>query len=190
MHRGKHHLTLLLALALLLACAAPLSPAAAEERHTFVCGDFAYVLLPDGTAEIVGYTGTTEQELALPAQLDGAAVSGIGDSAFAGCRSLTGVTLPAGLRRIGDEAFSCCDSLTELVIPDGVTRIGKKAFQWCTRLTSVTIPDSVASIGDQVFLHADLLTSVIVGRGSYAEKYCRYHDLPYTYPDSADWLND
>ena len=338
--RGKRPLSLLLAL--LLACAAPLSPAAAEERQSFVCGDYSYALLPDGTAEIVGYTGTTVHELTLPAELDGYAVSGVGDSAFAECYSLTSVTfpesilhvgvnpfehcdnlsrylvpdghptlaaagsalyskadnrlicyprtrstpksceipegitaigdrafswcfyvesitipdsvtsigemaffgchaltslaipegvtrirsdcfyscsamtgitlpqslthiddrafywcsalsditLPAGLQRIGDEAFTCCDSLTEVVIPDGVTHIGEKAFQWCASLTSVTIPDSVTSIGDQVFLHSDLLTSVIVGRGSYAEKYCQYHDLPYAYPDSANWLSD
>ena len=46
-------------------------------------GDFKYALRSDGTAEITAYGGTAGV-LAIPAELDGHAVTVIGDGAFAG----------------------------------------------------------------------------------------------------------
>lgn len=89
-------------------------------------------------------------------------VTSIGDRAFSGCRSLSGVTIPDGVISIGDSAFSGCRSLAGVTIPDGVTSIGKYAFAWCESLTSVTIPDSVTSIGDGAFSGCTNLTEIHV----------------------------
>ena len=78
-------------------------------------------------------------------------VTRIGDSAFSGCTSLTGITIPDSVTSIGDYAFDGCTSLTSVTIPDSVTSIGNYAFYGCSSLTSVTIPDSVTSIGGYVF---------------------------------------
>lgn len=78
-------------------------------------------------------------------------VTRIGDSAFAGCSSLTSITIPAGVISIGSYAFSGCSSLTSLTIPDGVTSIGRYVFEDCSSLTSLTIPASVTGFGDSWF---------------------------------------
>ena len=55
-------------------------------------------------------------------------VTGIGGSAFYGCRSLTSITIPNGVTSIGESAFFDCWSLTSITIPESVTSIGNDAF--------------------------------------------------------------
>ncbi len=75
----------------------------------------------------------------------------IAGSAFSGCASLSGITIPDSVTSIGWNAFSGCTSLTSITIPDGVTSIGGDAFYGCEALKSITIPDGVTSIGDSAF---------------------------------------
>ena len=70
-----------------------------------------------------------------------------------------------------------------------VTSIGYGAFAGCTFLTSVSIPDSVTSIGDSAFYYCFILT-LTVPRNSYALEYAKTNNIPYTYPDANDWLNN
>ena len=131
------------------------------EPETFASGDFTYVLLDDGTAEITKYKGK-DKVLTLPSQLDHHSVTVIGDQAFAVCSTLTSVTIPDSVTTIGDSAFTCCSSLTAISIPDSITAIGGAAFSYCSNLT------------------------LTVGRNSYAAQYCKENGLNYTYPDSLD----
>ena len=116
-------------------------------------------------------------------------IAAIGDSAFSSCDSLTSVTIPSSVITIGDGAFSSCDSLTSVSIPDSVTSIGDYAFAGCGSLTSVSIPDSVTSIGDYAFAGCGSLT-LTVPRNSYAAEYAKANNIPYTYPDANDCLNN
>lgn len=70
-----------------------------------------------------------------------------------------------------------------------VTAIGDYAFARCYSLTSVSIPDSVTSIGDYAFAGRSNLT-LTVPRSSYAAEYAKTNNIPYTYPDANDWLNN
>ena len=131
-----------LLMVVVMMCACWTGAVADEERKTFTSGDYEYALLDDGTVEIAGYKGSADL-LAIPAELDGKAVTSIGDY----------------------------------------------AFLFCGSLTSVSIPDSVTSIGDYAFAGRSNLT-LTVPRNSYALEYAKTNNIPYTYPDANDWLNN
>ena len=101
-------------------------------------------------------------KLVIPATIEGKTVTSIGYMAFAGCTSLTSITIPDGVTSIDRAAFWHCASLTSIKIPDSVTSIGGRAFHECKNLTSITIPDSVTSIGRSAFIGCTSLTTIEV----------------------------
>ncbi|MGM9552901.1 MAG: leucine-rich repeat protein, partial [Faecousia sp.] len=90
---------------------------------------------------------------------------GIAPSAFSGCSSLTGVTIPDSVISLGSYAFEGCSGLTSVTIPEGVTSIHDGLFRYCTGLTSVTIPDGVSSIGYDAFRGCSNLTNATIPNG-------------------------
>jgi hypothetical protein len=114
----------------------------------------------NGQITITGYNGSAAT-VEIPATIDGLPVTSIGDTAFQG-KSLTGVTIPSGVRSIGYKAFEGCQSLTAITIPSSVTTIRGFAFSRCTSLASVTIPASVTSIEDNPFMGCLTLAAITV----------------------------
>ena len=109
---------LMLLLAALLALGAIFALAEEAEPTVYTSGEWEYVLLEDGTAEIYDYFNYFTKDLTIPETIDGHMVTAIGDEAFYGCTSLTGVTIPDSVTSIGKYAFSGCKSLIITVEPD------------------------------------------------------------------------
>ena len=84
------------------------------------------------------------------------------DDMFAGCTSLSSITIPNSVTSIGNNAFRGCSGLTSVSIGNSVTSIGYTAFYGCTSLTNVTIPTNVTSIDSYAFNNCTSLTSVTV----------------------------
>ena len=185
-------------------------PEAAEKAapEVLMDGDYTYTLAPDGTAFIAGYTGP-ETELALPAELGGKAVTGIGNRAFASREDLKSVIIPDGAVRIGNWAFFRCKELEKIVIPDSVTEVGYyafyecsalaeitlpeklaeigiRAFAYCSALEEITVPESITRIGTEAFTECENLAAFIVAEGSYAEQYARNNSLPVQFMQDRD----
>ncbi len=91
-------------------------------------------------------------------------VKTIAKKAFAVCSSLTSIKIPSSVTSIGSSAFAACSSLTSIKIPSSVTSIGSRAFSGCSSLTSIEIPRSVTSIVDWVFGNCSSLTSIEIPR--------------------------
>ena len=56
-----------------------------------------------------------------------------------------------GTLTVAESSFSGCKQLTGIVIPDGVKRIEAFTFDGCSSLRSVTLPDSIEYISDFAF---------------------------------------
>ena len=146
---------------------------------------WSYKKREDGTIVITGYKGSGTS-LTVPGRIGKSAVTAIGNGAFSpfhdreivkyGARqkTITQVTLPEGITEIGEQAFDNCCALRSLNIPNGVTAIGNRAFAG-TALEKLVLPHTLTYIGDRVF-SKDKLT-VVAPRGSYAEEYCKKHDI-------------
>ena len=89
----------------------------------------------------------------------------IGEYAFYGCNSLTGVTIPDSVTGIGETAFCKCTSLESITIPDGVTGIDNGVFNGCQSLKSIVIPDTVTSIGSRAFRRCISLENITIPDG-------------------------
>ena len=154
------------------------------EEAVYTIGDWSYTKRADGTAEIVGYTGTSTT-VQIPSKVGGLAVrsvkgsavgwyegvqsidipssvKSIGDSAFYGCTNLKRVTIPNSVTYIGAYAFYNCPALTKVNIPKGVTVIEPWSFGHCTSLQSITIPNGITAIGEYAFCSCSALTKVVI----------------------------
>jgi hypothetical protein len=123
--------------------------------------DFAYTT--DGAlVTITGYTGTGG-DVVIPATIGGLPVTQIGNEAFKGKTSITGITFPDSVLKIGDGAFYHCEYLATVSFGSGVTTIGDWAFGHCYRLKSISIPNSVTSLGNGSLSDCIELESVVLG---------------------------
>ena len=94
----------------------------------------------DGSGTITSYSGTNAT-VVIPYEIDGVAVTAIGDMAFSsgyfGTLSLVTLIGPKSVTSIGNYAFFYCLSFASASFPN-VTNIGDYAFNNCLSLTSIT----------------------------------------------------
>ena len=145
---------------------------------------FTFDMNDDGII-ITGFTGTFGQ-VEIPAVINGEAVTGISEYAFADNPYIQVVTVPAsvkaikenafsgsalysitleGAESIGDSAFADCADLTYVNLPDTLMQVGTDAFQNCPALLSIDIPDQVTVLEEGVFDGCEWLTEVSLPAG-------------------------
>ena len=92
-------------------------------------GDWSYQIQEDGTAMIVWFEESPDQETAeVPADIDGIPVTAIKDHAFFSARVKT-VIVPEGITSLGDSVFDHC-SLKSISLPASLTWIGSNPFEY------------------------------------------------------------
>lgn len=128
--------------------------------YTFAYTNITKITLPEALTEIRGYTFNNCAKLQEVVFGDNSEVTRIDESAFYGCKSLTKITLPAGVTEIKTSAFNACTSLTKMAIPAGVTSIGNNAFSGCTSLTEIEWSENcqLETIGNQAFAKTGFTT--------------------------------
>lgn len=106
-------------------------PAKLGKRMFYYCSNLEEVYLNDGITEIP-------------------------EGAFAVCRSLNVIHLPAKLERIGEEAFyTALDGSVALALPDTLTTIDESAFAYAG-VSEMSIPGNVKKIGKNAFADSTL----------------------------------
>ncbi len=78
---------------------------------------------------------------------------------FKGCKSLSSLELPSGLKKIGESAFEG-SGMAKLVIPESVTTIDKYAFQQMPKLEEITLPSNITIIPDRAFFYCKSLAKI------------------------------
>ena len=118
-------------------------------RKCIVCGEMkeseglAYKVIDDNTCYISGIGSCTDLDIKIPTYIDGYKVTGIGDSAFWRCSSLTSVYITdiaawcnidfeneySNPLYYADNLYVNNELIKDLVIPEGVTEIPQAAFR-------------------------------------------------------------
>ena len=133
----KRILSLLVALCLVCGLL-PLSALAAGEELTYAIPEtnivLTYTVGADGSATITGCNEDAAGELVIPSEIEGHAVTTIGDIAFNSRAGLTSVTIPDSVASIGDWAFLGCSNLQEFRISSATTQPDVWMFQYCYKL--------------------------------------------------------
>nr|WP_288690427.1 S-layer homology domain-containing protein [uncultured Anaerotignum sp.] len=119
-------------------------------------------------------------KVVIPAEINGATVTSIGNQAFMSCEKLTSVDLSkTKVTAIGKLAFSYCTALQDVVLPDTLESLGSSVFTGCTSIRTLrtatapegvvfSLPDTLNSIGYQTFKNcfaSDVDAKVIVPKG-------------------------
>lgn len=91
-------------------------------------GDYSYEVLNDGTAEIMSYNGS-DNTVVVPSEIDGKAVTSIGDFAFSQNDTIKSVTIPAGVKSLGLYTFASDENLNEINLPDNAINYTLTTFK-------------------------------------------------------------
>ncbi len=117
----------------------------------------------DYNGETITITGLKREveTLDIPSEIDGVAVTAIGENAFENCGCILEVFIPDSIEKIGKYAFK--GSGTEyLHLPDSMYKIDEYAFYGMEFIQKVIIPDSVEYINAWAFGQCENLEKICI----------------------------
>jgi hypothetical protein len=112
--------------------------------------------------EIHNYFGL-DQEVYVPAEIDGKPVVAIGDGCFRNNTNISFVQLPDSIQTIGKLAFGGTRSLVEIQMGSGIEKIGAYAFSGAISLKEIYIPDKVVKLEPFTFVGCNSLHTITIG---------------------------
>ncbi len=131
---------------------------AADTEYTY--GDFKYTVLEDDTVKIIGYTGD-DANVSVPDEIDGKAVSAIGEYAFESCGTIKSLSIPGSVKELAIKAIHMCDKLETISISgNSLTVIYGTSIESCRALKTVYLPESVETIG--VLMQCESLENIVI----------------------------
>ena len=136
-------------------------------NSTVVYGGITNVTIPD-TVKTIGRLSFNKLSNLSSVIINGNSLETIGASAFYGCKNLSSITIPQGVKTIDNYAFYNCESLSSVVIPDNVTTFGTYVFRNCTNLLSAVIGANVPSLTG-TFISCGNLESVTFSSNSVTD---------------------
>ena len=149
-----------------------------DVRPIFEKNVYIFNLSEDGSFYILaGVRNTNINNAVIPTTYKNTPVTTIGDSAFAGCSSLTSIEIPNSVTSIGNRAFEGCNieeaivpafacefiknpNLKKVIVTSG-DELKNNAFEGCSSLTSIEIPNSVTSIGGTTFSSCNIEEAIV-----------------------------
>ena len=157
-------------------------PTKTEEGYTThtctVCGDsyvdtytdaigsigLSYVINEDGTTCTITGIGICEDEdVYIPAYIDGYKVTTIGEKVFENLAHIKSIHISKTVTDIANKAFYKCTGITEIKIPETVRRIGSQIFMGCNSLNTVYYDSSYAPPEGETFMKNDSIKKIVFG---------------------------
>lgn len=128
-----------------------------EDYDLNACEDYEYIVLDDGTAEVVKYNGK-ELNVEIPSTLDGLTVTSLGYKKLISYST----KFPGGFLPTEYEGAFQYNEIQSIIIPDTVTKIGEYVFAGCHELLSVKLPSNLKAISSYSFYECKNLKSLIL----------------------------
>ncbi len=130
---------------------------------------------------------TDIDEIVVPREINGTAVTTICQNAFSGCAAST-YYIPDSVTTIEDNAFNGCENLTDFYMSDNIMTISDKSFSGCKNFTTLHLnayllprysteePSVATNVYDRLAYNADndLRKLVFLGGSSVKYGYCCY----------------
>lgn len=159
-----------------------LSGVRATENETLTSSNWEYVVNGENVY-IMKYTGT-EEDVVVPAVIDGKKVVSIGEDTFTDCKTLKNITLSENIKNIESnsrEAFPCfngCDNLKNIIVDENNSEFSSKdgvlysknkevilLYPRGKNVAEFVIPEHVKYLGRKVFSKCENLKRVSIANG-------------------------
>ncbi len=152
------------------------------QRYDGYTDDYYFRETDDGEIVIAGLVNKNRKKIDIPETIEGKPVveidlyafdneyitsvklpetlKKIDTSAFAGCYSLSHISIPSSVEEIGDFAFNNSGIVTLSLQNHGKIYVGDRAFKNCYKLKTVENSEIISNIGDQAFSGCSNLNSI------------------------------
>ena len=157
-----------------------------------VCGDFAYAIKKDNTAELVMYLGN-DTDIVLPSEVDGYTVTEFMSSIFESDTNVVSVTLPETITILQAYSFQNVKNIKKLYYNCIDATLDERLFNYCGKDSlEVVIGNKVKSIPDHAF-HGTGITEINIPNsveriGKFAFDYTKLSSI--NIPETVKYIGD